>query len=117
MAPVPRIACAALALTGLYALLVPAPTLATQGMNLRWTSCLGDGGVQNLNFACTNVGAQRMQGSFVLASDMPQVIGTEIVLELAADSPTDPGRSTSRNASDRRRPTARSSRPGRRARR
>lgn len=80
-----------LAVASLCWLLVPAPAHAAQGINLRWISCLGDGGVQNQAFACNlNTGARPMIGSFVLASDVAQVIGTEIVLELAADSPTLP---------------------------
>jgi hypothetical protein len=60
-------------------------------MNLRWLHCFGDGGVQNQSFACnTNIGVRPMHGSFVLASDMPDVIGSEIILQLAADSPTLP---------------------------
>ena len=81
----------ALAVASLCWLLVPAPALAAQGINLRWTHCYGDGGVQNLDFACnTNAGIRSMYGSFVLASDMPQVIGSEIIIQLAADSPTLP---------------------------
>jgi hypothetical protein len=48
-------------------------------------------GLQNQSFACnTNIGVRPMHGSFVLASDMPDVIGSEIILQLAADSPTLP---------------------------
>src|SRR5690349_18645869 len=89
MTPLPRFARASLAL--LVFALLPARAHAAQGLNLRWNACLGDGGVQNRSFACnTNIGLASMYGSFVLASDMNQVIGTEVVLQLAADSPTLP---------------------------
>src|SRR5262245_12372918 len=69
----------------------PAPAHAAQGLNLAWTHCFSDLGVQNRTFACnTNSGNSVLFGSFVLASDFPQLIGTEIVLQLAADSPSLP---------------------------
>jgi len=87
-----RIARRALAISCLGAFLVPGLAHAGQGVNLRWQHCFGDGGTQNRTFACnTNTaGFQAMTGSFELASDMANVIGTEIVLQLAADSPTLP---------------------------
>ena len=70
-------------------LLVPVASttaLAGQGVNLSWGRCFGEGvGTQNRNFACnTNTGSQVMIGSFILASDTPQVVGTEMTLQLAA---------------------------------
>jgi len=64
----------------------PRTSLAAQGVNLSWSRCFGEGvGTQNRNFACnTNTGSNVMTGSFVLSSEMSQVIGTEIVLQLAA---------------------------------
>jgi hypothetical protein len=72
-------------------LLVPVASttaLAAQGVNFSWGRCFGEGvGTQNRNFACnTNAGTQVMTGSFILASDMPQVVGTEMTLQLAAAS-------------------------------
>lgn len=91
MTPVLRIARASIALAGLCLMLAPTGAHAAQGLNLRWTHCLGDGGVQNMAFACnTNVGTRFLHGSFELASAMSDVIGTEIILQLAADSPTLP---------------------------
>jgi hypothetical protein len=75
-------------------LLVAAPTtsFAAQGLNLAWSNCLGEGtGFPNRNFACgSNNGVNVMVGSFELASDLPQVIGTEIILQLASASPSLP---------------------------
>jgi hypothetical protein len=82
---------ASFVVASLCLLLVPARALAAQGMNLAWVHCMGDGGVQNQSFACnTNTGAHIMHGSFVLGSDFPNVIATEIILQLAADSPALP---------------------------
>jgi len=52
-------------------------------LNLRWDACLGDGGTVNRSFACnTNEGTERLVGSFVLASEMKQVSGAEIVMDV-----------------------------------
>jgi hypothetical protein len=82
-------------LVGLLALLLastPAGSFAAQGINLSWSHCFGEGtGTQNRSFACTeNTGSHLMVGSFVLSSDMPNVIGTEIIMQLASASPTLP---------------------------
>lgn len=71
---------------------VPTTGFAAQGLNLSWSRCYGEGlGTQNRNFACNqNTGVNIMVGSFVLSSNMPQVIGTEIIMQLASDSPTLP---------------------------
>lgn len=75
-------------------LLLAAPTtgFAAQGLNLSWSNCQGEGtGFPNRNFACgSNAGVNLMVGSFELASDFPQVIGTEIILQLASASPSLP---------------------------
>ena len=73
-------------------LLAPSGAHAAQGLNLAWNHCLGSGlGVQNATFACdTNSGSHAIIGSYVLASDFPQVIGNEIVLQLATASPALP---------------------------
>ena len=75
-------------------LIMAAPTtgFAAQGLNLSWSRCYGEGaGTQNRNFACnTNTGVNIMVGSFLLSSNMPQVIGTEIIMQLASDSATLP---------------------------
>lgn len=57
------------------------------GVNLRWDNCYADGGGQNKNFACdTNVGSQRLVGSFELASSMAGVTGLECYLHLGSAS-------------------------------
>jgi hypothetical protein len=73
-------------------LLAPSGAHAAQGLNLAWNHCLGSGlGVQNAVFACdTNSGSHAIIGSYVLANDFPQVIGNEIVLQLASASPALP---------------------------
>lgn len=88
MHPLHRIARATIVAVGLFLLLAPTAARAAQGLNLAWDRCLGEGsGVQNANFACnTNSGSHVMVGSFVLANDFPDVIGTEVVLELASAS-------------------------------
>ena len=41
------------------------------GLNLRWQSCLGDGGAQNKTSACSNnLGSNLAVGSFQLASEI-----------------------------------------------
>jgi len=64
---------------------------AAAGISLRWNDCLGDGGVQNLDFACdTNTGSRVLVGSFQLASDLASVNGNELVVDLAASAPALP---------------------------
>lgn len=51
---------------------------ATQGMNLRWDACMGDGGVLNKNFACdTNTGSEQLVVSFQTDSVFAPVSGVE----------------------------------------
>jgi hypothetical protein len=63
--------------------LVPAPA-SSAGLGLRWDSCLGDGaGAINRNFACdTNIGVERLVGSFVPPVDIPEVSGLEITMDI-----------------------------------
>lgn len=64
-----------------------APAHAGQGVNLRWSNCLGDGGTFNRNFACdTNAGSHVLVGSFELGQDMLQVSGQECFIEFAVAS-------------------------------
>lgn len=52
-------------------------------LNLRWSACLGDGGTANRSFACdTNDGTHALVGSFVLASELKQVSGVEVSLDV-----------------------------------
>ena len=64
--------------------LAGAPPLSRAAtLNLRWNACLGDNGAVNRSFACdTNEGTERLVGSFVLASEMKQVSGAEIVMDV-----------------------------------
>jgi hypothetical protein len=71
-------------------LLAIATSAATAGgLGLRWTNCEGDGGVQNLNFACNlNTGNRTLAASFTLDSDLLDVLSDELVLDVATASPT-----------------------------
>jgi hypothetical protein len=77
------LACTAMGLWCAPALAGAAPP----GLNLRWDQCIADGGVQFRDFACnTNVGSDRVVGSFELASDIPIVTGFELYLHLGSAS-------------------------------
>jgi hypothetical protein len=57
------------------------------GVNLSWDACTADGGVQNKIFACnTNAGSSSLFGSFVLSSDMANVIGIEAKVDITAQA-------------------------------
>ena len=80
---------AAAGVATLVALLVcPVPAFAVQGVSLAWNHCLPQGtGVQNKDFACnTNSGEHTLVGTFQLSSNMNQVSGVEIILQLASAS-------------------------------
>ena len=81
-------------LLALIALLLAAPVMAgtsPPGVNLRWDSCFGDGGVLYRDFACdTNAGSERLVGSFELAADIPIVTALEIYVTVGSASPTLP---------------------------
>jgi hypothetical protein len=58
------------------------------GVNLRWDNCYGDGGAWNKTFACnTNLGSERLIGSFELDQPLTQVAGVEITLDLSTPGP------------------------------
>ena len=64
-------------------LAVTASASCAAGLNLRWTNCEGDGGVQNLNFACNQNGGNRaLAASFTLDTDMTEVIADELVIDI-----------------------------------
>jgi len=85
-ARLPAFACVVL-LCALPAIVSAAPP----GVNLRWDQCFSDGGVQNKMFACdTNLGSERLVISFVLGSDLSQVSGNEVVLQIQSASATLP---------------------------
>jgi len=61
-------------------------------VSIAWDHCLAQGtGVQNRTFACdANSGQEVLVGAFRLDADMANVIGTEIVIQLAAADATLP---------------------------
>ena len=66
-------------------LLANATEAFAAGLNLRWSACAADAGVQNHTFACdTNIGSNTMVGSFVLDHDMLCVGASESVVDLSA---------------------------------
>jgi hypothetical protein len=58
------------------------------GVALRWDACFGEGtGALNKSFACdTNEGAERLIGSFISATDIPDVTSNEVLLDLFTSS-------------------------------
>jgi hypothetical protein len=61
------------------------------GVNLRWDNCYGDAGAWNKNFACdTNLGSERLVGSFELDQPLTQAGGVEAYLDLSVETPTLP---------------------------
>jgi hypothetical protein len=79
-------------LPSLAAWLLAGPVHAAQGVSIAWDHCLAQGtGVQNRNFACdTNSGQERLVGAFRLDQPMSNMIGAEIVIQLAAANATLP---------------------------
>ena len=74
-------------------LALSAVSASAAGLNLRWTSCYGDGGAQNRTSACTsNLGsAGLMAASFVLPSaGVLQASGIELLLDVASAGATMP---------------------------
>jgi len=60
---------------------------AAAGVNIRWNSCLGDGGVFGRAFACnSNTAFHVLAASFVLPTDLPQAaaVGVRIVVSSAS---------------------------------
>ena len=75
----------------LAVLLVTASAASAAGISLTWNACHGDGGVQNLDFACdTNTGSRVLIGSVQLGSDLANMNGEELVVNLASTSATLP---------------------------
>jgi hypothetical protein len=70
-------------------LAITASSALAGGLGLRWTQCEGDGGVQNLNFACnSNASNRALAASFTLDTDLLNVLSNELVLDVATASPT-----------------------------
>ena len=72
------------------ATLLVASSASAAGFRISWTTCAGDGLVQNKTFACaSNTGNHDMIGSFILDNDLLQVNGNELVVDLIAQSAPD----------------------------
>ena len=72
-------------------LAISATVASAGGLNLRWTNCAGDAGVQNLNFACnTNTGSRTLKGSFSIDAELALVNGNELVFDISTASPALP---------------------------
>src|SRR5690349_3466744 len=69
---------------------VLATSAHASGVNIRWSNCFGEGtGTLNRNFACdTNTGSNTMVCSFVMDSDLPQVSGLELWIDLVSQNLT-----------------------------
>ena len=66
-------------------------THAYEGISLRWSDCLGDGGTINRSFACnTNAGGHVLVGSFELDTPMSPVSGQEIRVDIQTASASIP---------------------------
>ena len=82
-------------------LLAMTATIASaEGLNIRWNQCFGDGGAINKTFACTtnSLLSNNAHGTFVLAADMVNVSGTEVVLDIASAGSTLPAWWSFKNA-------------------
>ena len=78
-------------LCGLLLAVTASVASAAAGVGLRWLSCNGDGGQANRAFACnSNTGTNNLVGTFELGENLPGVVGTEIVIDLASADPTLP---------------------------
>jgi len=68
----------------------PAPALAQGAVNLSWNDCGASG--QNLEtFACdTNSGSHRMVASFVSPLPLTQLVGVEVIVDVAFNLPAVP---------------------------
>ena len=67
----------------LAATLLAASAALASGLNLAWDKCASDGGVSNRSAICdTNLGANTLVGSFVLAADEAGVTGLGVVVDL-----------------------------------
>jgi len=79
---------AALAAAVLACLLLAGSARASS-VNLRWTSCWGDGGPSNRSFACnTNTGADLLVGSFVSPAAVHGVVSQGFIVDVGFDGST-----------------------------
>jgi|SRR6185503_13053878 len=78
-------------LCGLLLALTATVAAAGPGVGLHWNACIVDGGVVNRNFACnSNNGSNQLVGSFEMGANLPGVVGTEIVVDIASAGATLP---------------------------
>jgi len=73
-------------------LCVASSAFAAPGLSLKWSFCAGEGtGLSDKTFACaSNTGSNTLVCSFELTSDLAQVSGNELVLDLLSQSATLP---------------------------
>ena len=73
-------------------LALTATVASAAGVGIRWTECIGDGGLLNRNFACNvNTGSNVLVGTFQLgAAGLLHTSGEEIVIDLGSASATLP---------------------------
>ena len=71
------------------AMLCVASVASAAGINLSWNFCAGEGtGTNNKTFACaSNAGSNLLVTSFTLDSDIGQVNGNELVLDVLTQAP------------------------------
>ena len=74
------------------AMLCVASAASAAGVNLSWNNCAGEGtGTNNKTFACaSNAGSNILVTSFTLDSDVGQVNGNELVLDVLTNQPAIP---------------------------
>jgi hypothetical protein len=70
------------------AMLLMSSTAFAAGINLSWVACEGEGsGSHSRTFACAaNTGTNQLVVSYVLAADLAQVSGNEIVIDVLSQS-------------------------------
>ena len=69
------------------AMLLFASVAMADNVELSWNNCIGDGGPQNLTFACTsNTGSRAIVAAATLDTDLLQVVSTEVVVDLIAST-------------------------------
>ena len=74
-----------------FLLMLAAATASAQGVSLRWSGCVADGGVRNRSFACnTNTGSDVLVCSFELGAEVLQASGQEVEIDLVASAATLP---------------------------
>lgn len=73
-------------------LALSAVSATAAGLNLRWSSCFGDGGAQNRTVACAGkLGSSILVGSFILPTvGVLQASGVDLVLDFASAGTTMP---------------------------